>query len=204
MSRKRAFTLIELLVVVAIIALLISVLLPSLKHAREQAKTTVCLSNQKTMALGFVLYAHENEDAVPRSFTDEFGWVDWPKWADGRYLTNGELRVARDIEPHLRGIRDGTMFPYTQLVEVYHCPSDLREMRDPAGGFLAYRTYSMPNCMNGDYNVRRYFEAAFRDAGVVELRALGPSVRTGTFEWDSIPICHIWGDQPIRILINSR
>ncbi|MFQ5489771.1 MAG: prepilin-type N-terminal cleavage/methylation domain-containing protein [Phycisphaerae bacterium] len=60
--RKGAFTLIELLVVVSIIALLISILLPSLKSAREQAKTVVCLSNQKGFALGNAIYQGENRD----------------------------------------------------------------------------------------------------------------------------------------------
>ena len=55
-SRSRAFTLIELLVVVAIIAVLIAILLPSLSKA-NQAKTTACASNVKTIWQGIALYA---------------------------------------------------------------------------------------------------------------------------------------------------
>jgi prepilin-type N-terminal cleavage/methylation domain-containing protein len=57
---KGAFTLIELLVVVAIIALLLSILLPSLAGAREQGKKAKCLSNLKN--LGSSVYQYANED----------------------------------------------------------------------------------------------------------------------------------------------
>jgi prepilin-type N-terminal cleavage/methylation domain-containing protein len=62
-----AFTLIELLVVVAIIALLISILLPSLADARAQGKRTKCLSNFGTLAKAAQMYASEDkrEHAVP-------------------------------------------------------------------------------------------------------------------------------------------
>jgi prepilin-type N-terminal cleavage/methylation domain-containing protein/prepilin-type processing-associated H-X9-DG protein len=60
-----AFTLIELLVVVAIIALLISILLPSLQRARDQAKTAVCLSNGKQFALSVLYYAEDRNDHLP-------------------------------------------------------------------------------------------------------------------------------------------
>ncbi len=59
--RMRAFTLIELLVVVAIIALLISILLPTLASAREQGKRTKCLSNLGGIARGANAYAFEDE-----------------------------------------------------------------------------------------------------------------------------------------------
>ncbi len=62
-KRSRAFTLIELLVVVAIIALLISILLPSLSRAKEQARIAVCLSNFKSMGTAANAYLLEDTSA---------------------------------------------------------------------------------------------------------------------------------------------
>ncbi len=64
LSRK-AFTLIELLVVVAIIALLISILLPSLRDAREQAKVAKCLSNFRQIMNSTVKYLLDYDDNFP-------------------------------------------------------------------------------------------------------------------------------------------
>ena len=65
MRRKTGFTLIELLVVIGIIALLISILLPSLSRARTSAKNVKCLSNLRQIGAGFHLYASDHESRLP-------------------------------------------------------------------------------------------------------------------------------------------
>ena len=63
--KRKGFTLIELLVVVAIIALLISILLPSLSRARELAKRAVCASNMRGIGQGMHIYANDNREWFP-------------------------------------------------------------------------------------------------------------------------------------------
>lgn len=60
MRKTKAFTLIELLVVVSIIALLVSILLPSLGKARDRARDVVCLLNLRNMNSVLFLYANDN------------------------------------------------------------------------------------------------------------------------------------------------
>jgi prepilin-type N-terminal cleavage/methylation domain-containing protein/prepilin-type processing-associated H-X9-DG protein len=62
--RRSAFTLVELLVVVAIIALLLSILLPALGGARQAAIRAQCLSNIRQLEMAQVTYAAENEDRL--------------------------------------------------------------------------------------------------------------------------------------------
>ncbi|MBL8879218.1 MAG: prepilin-type N-terminal cleavage/methylation domain-containing protein [Phycisphaerales bacterium] len=61
----RAFSLVELLVVVSVISLLIAILLPSLKRARDQSRMTVCLSNMKSQGSAVLMYAQDHTGSLP-------------------------------------------------------------------------------------------------------------------------------------------
>lgn len=98
----RAFTLVELLVVIGIIAVLISILLPTLGAARRQAQTASCLSSLRQWGAFFQLYANENQGwwpmarhmYVPDGQPDSVaGRTREKRWHDflGKYANNGRL-----------------------------------------------------------------------------------------------------------------
>lgn len=62
MKKQRGFTLIELLVVIAIIAILAAILFPVFAQAREKARAVSCLSNQKQLGTGMMMYAQDYDE----------------------------------------------------------------------------------------------------------------------------------------------
>ena len=96
------FTLIELLVVVAIIALLISILLPALGRARQQGKEAVCRSSLHQLALATTYYADDNQNLLP-----------WMRGAP----------PDLDHYPYDQGLQFIYFFPYVKDVRDFTCPA---------------------------------------------------------------------------------
>ncbi|MEO1584164.1 MAG: type II secretion system protein [Planctomycetota bacterium] len=69
---RNGFTLIELLVVIAIIALLIGILLPALGRARDSARTTLCLTNQRQIATAMITYSVDFDTWFPPNLSTDF------------------------------------------------------------------------------------------------------------------------------------
>ena len=136
--KKRAFTLIELLVVIAIIALLLAILMPSLRRAKEAAKRIQCMNNTKTLALSMMMYVQDYENIFPRAWTQPDGWLL-------EVVGHKENPGSADKELQLDAIRGGLLYPYVENTAVYRCP---------LAGKNEFRTYSMTQALNGWYDLQ--------------------------------------------------
>jgi prepilin-type N-terminal cleavage/methylation domain-containing protein len=88
---RAAFTLIELLVVIAIIAILASLLLPTLASAKKQAHRIKCLNNQKQLALTWVLYGTDHNENLVRNGAQAGASQRDKLWVAGDYLISCRL-----------------------------------------------------------------------------------------------------------------
>ena len=68
LSRRSGFTLIELLVVIAIIAILAAILFPVFAQAREKARQASCISNQKQLGTGLLMYSQDYDEMLLMGF----------------------------------------------------------------------------------------------------------------------------------------
>jgi len=114
--------------VIAIIAILMAILMPSLSRAREQGKRVSCLNNLRQLVTAWIMYADENGDRIPLANPS----AD-KAWA--RYLSSATNEAGR-----LQGIRTGVLYRYCPDVKLYKCPTGIR------GEAV---TYSITDCMNG-------------------------------------------------------
>lgn len=108
---KRAFTLIELLVVISIIALLLSILMPSLSKAKQLAKAVVCKSTMRQWALAAIMYTGDNNDSFMKGYSKQGG-------DDGGYDTDGS------------GIWFVALEKYADSDKALFCPSATKPMSE--------------------------------------------------------------------------
>ncbi len=208
-ARRHAFTLVELLVVIGIIALLISILLPSLNSARESARQVKCASNLRSIGQGIAIYVGENKGFLPAS-----------NFYKGLHLENGTWQPNKPKDgyvhwsSYLYGDKSklGTDNAYKQLGgwDAFQCPTL------PSGGLPPANTYAgnndtFPNEVAGKvdwqaprlaYTVnealcpRGVFERDFGGRGNVRTYRF---VRAGSVKRssDTVLATEIWGTQAV-------
>ena len=117
----RAFTLVELLVVVAIIALLLSILLPALGKAKEIAVEVACASNMKAQGLANSMYATDNKGwFVPEKLYQgaSYGKMPTPNpWNDSKWPSFADILTDYTTPPP-------SPFDWESEKTIWNCPGD--------------------------------------------------------------------------------
>jgi prepilin-type N-terminal cleavage/methylation domain-containing protein len=166
--RNRGFTLIELLVVIAIIGILAAMLLPALSRAKQKGTQSVCLNNQKQLALAWEMYAGDNALRVvgfstfPTNGTAGVTPPNPADWrTDVRYILpsiplNSEQAIIQATEAGFKQPMNtaakkisGPLFQYASNARVIHCPGDQRGQLGVGQGF-AWCSYSGVRGVNGE------------------------------------------------------
>jgi prepilin-type N-terminal cleavage/methylation domain-containing protein/prepilin-type processing-associated H-X9-DG protein len=118
MKRYRGFTLIELLVVIAIIAILAAIIFPVFGKAREMARRTECISNEKQLGLAFIAYTDDNDGILPNAAAGG---------DDGVGVTGGWMYYSAYTLDGLGSqfdVTQSSLYPYIKSKAIFVCPDD--------------------------------------------------------------------------------
>jgi prepilin-type processing-associated H-X9-DG protein/prepilin-type N-terminal cleavage/methylation domain-containing protein len=127
MLHKKWFTLIELLVVIAIIALLASILLPSLNKARDRAKNVICISTIRSMNLAFFNYLSDFR-TYPKPVFNDYSDNPWFVKLNQLYLGDTRGFLACPVYTQIYG---GSGYKYGEYADAY-CMNDWLGLVAPA------------------------------------------------------------------------
>jgi prepilin-type N-terminal cleavage/methylation domain-containing protein/prepilin-type processing-associated H-X9-DG protein len=149
-GKRSAFTLIELLVVIAIIAILAAILFPVFAQAREKARQTVCLSNEKEMGLAMMMYIQDYDECYPWTYFNNYDWTI----ATQPYVKNGGGGKNTDWNP----IPEDGSAAATNTEGIWSCPSFPVEAQSGLMEYSQYRTLDnlMPNWQDNPVPTRGY------------------------------------------------
>jgi len=169
---RHGFTLVELLVVIAVIAILAALLLPVLSRAKAKAHRTACINNMRNLALGLVMYTHDNNERMPWcQWYNNYGpgWLYNPKGGaapDPFKLVN---KVLEDNPLDIPNVEEGLYYAYLRNRAVYYCPLDRKENNDFIYRIQRVSSYIMNGavCGFGAYNRPTFKISQFNPAAYV-------------------------------------
>jgi len=167
-GRAPAFTLIELLVVISIIAVLVSILLPSLSRARLQSQRVACASNQKQIQNGIAIYSSDQKGHIPYSvpyFNASLTWIAWQEFGVPPFPPKGWVHLG--LLYGARQIRDPKIFfcpAYNEYPHVY--PRGWNEFS--IGGGIERRATAYVYAVGGE--IRKYPKGQRTTARLDEFR----------------------------------
>jgi len=183
--RRRGFTIPEMLAVVAITIILLSMLLPALKNAKEPALAAVCENNLRQLIFASHNYGVENLGYLPFP-----NWGGWGKdlgdsinnWNDGGWLypnpQNETWSSNSDWTPEL--IDTGVIYPYTQDRQIYRCPKDKPPFPILSGQIT---NYNMNGSVCGYGSAKTFKYESFRGTDYIYWE-VDPDVQSTGWWWD--------------------